>query len=135
MDIRRMDDPISVSPQIKLENAHKLSALGFESIICNRPDGEEAAQPATADICQAAMGAGLDFRHIPVVESKITDNDIALFRPALIDLPKSILAYCRSGARSATLWALSMVETASIEHVMATAGEWLASHELKGEAG
>lgn len=135
MDIRRMDDPISVSPQIKLENAHKLSALGFEFIICNRPDGEEAAQPATADICQAAMGAGLDFRHIPVVESKITDNDIALFRPALIDLPKSILAYCRSGARSATLWALSMVETASIEHVMATAGEWLASHELKGEAG
>ncbi len=123
MDIRKIDDTISVSPQIGLENTNELAALGFKSIICDRPDAEEADQSTGADVCQAPMGAGLDFRHIPVIGSNITDNDIALFREALAVLPKPILAYCRSGTRSATLWALSTAETTSVEHVMATAAE------------
>ena len=35
MDIRKINDSISVSPQIKLEDAHELARLGFKSIISN----------------------------------------------------------------------------------------------------
>lgn len=107
MDIRKINDSISVSPQIKLEDAHELARLGFKSIISNRPDGEENGQPTADMICMAAEAAGLEFRHIPVVASDIGDRDIALFDEAMKDLPKPILAFCRSGTRAATLWALS----------------------------
>lgn len=107
MDIRKINDSISVSPQIKLEDAHELARLGFKSIISNRPDGEENGQPTADMICMAAEAAGLEFRHIPVVASDIGDRDIALFDEAMKDLPKRILAFCRSGTRAATLWALS----------------------------
>ncbi|MCL4675300.1 MAG: hypothetical protein KJZ59_04565, partial [Pararhodobacter sp.] len=74
---------ISVSPQIKLEDAHELARLGFKSIISNRPDGEENGQPTADMICMAAEAAGLEFRHIPVVASDIGDRDIALFDEAM----------------------------------------------------
>ncbi|WP_416067469.1 TIGR01244 family sulfur transferase [Rhizobium sp. ZK1] len=107
MDIRKVDDSISVAPQMKLEDVHELARLGFKSIISNRPDGEEDGQPNADMVCMAAEGAGLEFRHIPVVASSIGDRSVALFGEAMKDLPKPILAFCRSGTRAATLWALS----------------------------
>jgi sulfide:quinone oxidoreductase len=100
MDIRKINDSISVSPQIRLEDAHELARLGFKSIISNRPDGEEDGQPSAESICMAAEGAGLEFRHIPVVASNITDRDVTLFADGMKDLPKPVVAFCRSGTRS-----------------------------------
>ena len=37
-----------------------LAASGFRSIICNRPDGEEAGQPPAATLAEAAAAHGLD---------------------------------------------------------------------------
>ncbi|MFB2553472.1 TIGR01244 family sulfur transferase [Ensifer soli] len=107
MDIRKINDSISVSPQIRLDDAHELARLGFKSIISNRPDREEDGQPTADMMGMAAKGAGLEFRHAPVVASDIGDRDIALFGEALKHLPKPVLAFCRSGTRAATLWALS----------------------------
>ena len=72
MDIRKINDSISVSPQIRLDDTHELARLGFRSIISSRPDGEEDGQPNAESICMAAAGAGLEFRHIPVIASSIT---------------------------------------------------------------
>lgn len=107
MDIRRIDDSISVSPQIELEAVQDIARLGFKSIISDRPDGEEEGQPSANRVCAAAEGAGLEFRHIPVVAASIGDRDVALFAEAMKDLPKPVLAFCRSGTRAAMLWALS----------------------------
>ncbi len=107
MDIRNINDSISVSPQIRLDDTHELARLGFRSIISSRPDGEEDGQPNAESICMAAAGAGLEFRHIPVIASSITERDITLFADAMKDLPRPILAFCRSGTRAAMLWALS----------------------------
>ncbi|MFW7354639.1 MAG: TIGR01244 family sulfur transferase [Brucella sp.] len=107
MDIRKINDSISVSPQIKLDDAHELAQLGFKSIISDRPDGEEDGQPKADMVCMAAEGAGLEFRYIPVVAANISDRDVALFSEAMKDLPKPVLAFCRSGTRAATLWVLS----------------------------
>ncbi|ENN88566.1 protein of unknown function DUF442 [Rhizobium freirei PRF 81] len=121
MDIRRINDSISVSPQITPQDAHELIRLGFKSIISNRPDGEEAGQLTAQAVCMAAEGAGLEFRHIPVVASSIGDRDITLFAEAMKQLPKPVLAFCRSGTRAATLWALSEAPTRGADIVLAAA--------------
>ncbi|SIQ51626.1 sulfide:quinone oxidoreductase [Rhizobium sp. RU20A] len=107
MDIRRLDTSISVSPQIGLDDINEFARLGFRSILSARPDGEEEAQPSADSVCLAAEGAGLEFRHVPVVASSISERDVVLFQKAVEDLPKPILAFCRSGTRVAMLWALS----------------------------
>lgn len=119
MDIRKLTDEISVSPQIRLEDTHDLARLGFRSIISDRPDGEEDGQPAADAVGAAAEGAGLEFRHIPVVASDIGDRDIALFAAGMQDLPKPVLAFCRTGTRAAMLWALSQAATHGADAVLA----------------
>src|SRR3546814_3223023 len=80
-----------------------LAASGFRSIVCNRPDGEEAGQPTAAAIAAAAEAHGLRFVHIPVMSGGIDEGDVATMARALADLPAPVLAYCRSGARSEQL--------------------------------
>src|SRR3546814_14684481 len=61
----------------------------FRSIVCNRPDGEEAGQPTAAAIAAAAEAHGLRFVHIPVMSGGIDEGDVATMARALADLPRS----------------------------------------------
>src|SRR3546814_5317061 len=54
MTIRSLTPALSVSPQIDPADVVALAASGFRSIVCNRPDGEEAGQPTAAAIAAAA---------------------------------------------------------------------------------
>lgn len=110
MQIKPLTATISVSPQITPGDVAAIAAAGFKSIICNRPDGEGADQPLFSEVQNAASGLGLQARYVPVVTGKVSDADVAAFRAALEDLPKPVLAYCRSGTRSTTLWALAEAE-------------------------
>ncbi len=76
-------------------------------MICNRPDGEGADQPAFAEIETAARAAGLQAAYQPVISGQVKDADAEAFGALLATLPKPVFAYCRSGTRSATLWSLS----------------------------
>src|SRR3546814_7968304 len=67
MTIRSLTPALSVSPQIDPADVVALAASGFRSIVCNRPDGEEAGQPTAAAIAAAAEAHGLRFVHIPVM--------------------------------------------------------------------
>jgi sulfide:quinone oxidoreductase len=97
----------SAAPQIGAEDVAELAALGYRSIICNRPDDEDAGQPPVAEIRAAAERQGLGFAFVPVVSGRIDEDDVADFRAALADLPAPVLAYCRSGTRSRNLWLLA----------------------------
>ncbi|MEH3116391.1 MAG: TIGR01244 family sulfur transferase [Methylorubrum populi] len=105
MTFKRLDDRLSVSPQPGLGDIARAAREGYRSIISNRPDGEEAGQPTAAAIRAEAERHGLAFAHIPIEPGKATDAD-AMAR-ALDTLPGPVLAFCRSGARSTTLWALA----------------------------
>ena len=107
MDIRKLNDDFSVGQQIRTEDVEKLAELGFKSIICNRPENEDANQPDFASISKAAVDAGLNAHHIPVVPGGITNHDINAFALALSEFPAPIFAYCRTGTRAAALWALT----------------------------
>jgi sulfide:quinone oxidoreductase len=107
MDLRKLTSNFSVSPQIAAADIAAIKAAGFRSVVCHRPDGESADQPLFQEIAEAAEAQGLTIRHQPVVSGKLTDADAAAFAAMLDELPKPVLAYCRTGTRSASLWSLA----------------------------
>ncbi len=102
-----LSQTLSVAGQISLADLHALAAAGFKSIVCNRPDGESPGQFSSQDLATAARQAGLTMAYLPVVAGRVTTQDGREFGDLLEQLPGPVLAYCRSGMRSATLWALS----------------------------
>lgn len=132
MTPRMLDERLSVLPQIQPEDLPTLAAMGFRSIISNRPDGEAPDQPATAEIASAARAAGLQFEHVPVVGSAISDGDIARFGTLLDTLPGPVLGFCKTGTRSATLWALSQARQQPVAQLLQAAAQ--AGYDLSGQA-
>jgi len=120
---KRLSNRLSVTPQIDPADMRELAAAGFRSVISNRPDGEEPDQPDWATIERAARDAGMEARHIPVTPDAITDDHASRFAAALEELPGPIVAFCRTGKRSATLWALSEAGRLSADAIVRTAGD------------
>jgi sulfide:quinone oxidoreductase len=106
VQIKQLTPFLHVSPQITEAELGVLAAQGFRSVINNRPDDEGEGQPASAALAAAAEGLGLAYRHIPVVSGQVTDADVTYFAEALGELQGPVLAFCRTGTRSTTLWAL-----------------------------
>ena len=104
MELKQLTPDLSASGQIALSDLPAVKAAGFGGVIVARPDGEDAGQPDFATVRAAAERAGLQVRHVPVVPGQITPEDIDAFAAALAALPAPVLAWCRSGARVASLW-------------------------------
>jgi sulfide:quinone oxidoreductase len=64
MIIKAINAGLSVSPQVLPEDISAIAAAGFRSVMCNRPDGEGADQPAFAEIEAAARAAGLEAAYL-----------------------------------------------------------------------
>jgi uncharacterized protein len=108
IELTRHDDDFATAGQIVPEQMAEIARLGFRAVIDNRPDGEGgAAQPGAAELKIAAEDAGLGFVYQPVVGSAITMHTVQEFAGHLDALPKPILAFCRSGARSEMLYRLA----------------------------
>jgi len=106
MELKKINDRVSVSPQISVEDIEAIKQAGFKTIINNRPDGEAPDQPASAEIKAAAEAAGLNFVEIPMGREGVSPEMITQTQAAFAS-DEPVLAYCRSGTRSTTLWALS----------------------------
>jgi uncharacterized protein (TIGR01244 family) len=96
----------SVSAQIEPGALPEIARLGFGHIVNNRPDGEVPGQPDGADIEAAAHAAGLGYTAIPVDHSGFSVEQVAAMSACMLSA-KPVLAFCRSGTRSAMLWALA----------------------------
>jgi uncharacterized protein (TIGR01244 family) len=103
---RPLGDTVLVSGQIRPEDMAGFAAHGVTTIVNNRPDGEEAGQPTGAEVEEAARAAGLDYVHIPISDG-FSDEKIAAMDSALASADGAALIYCKSGTRSAFLWALA----------------------------
>lgn len=121
MKIATLTPSFSVSHQISAADLGSLAAQGFRAVISNRPDGEAGDQPANAALAAAARRAGLAYREVPVVSGKISDDDVAAFARALDEVEGPVLAFCRTGTRSATLWALAEAQRREPQAILATA--------------
>ena len=103
--IRPIDTDVCVAPQLWPEAMAEAASLGFRSIVNNRPDFEHGPdQPTNAAIEAAAVAAGLEYRFLPVSGGGQTPEEIAAFAKLLDELPRPLLAFCRSGARSTNLF-------------------------------
>lgn len=132
MDIRKIDDTISVAPQISVDDVAEAARLGYKTLVANRPDHEEPGQPSMADIEAAAKAEGLDWVYMPVQSGNITDEDVDRFAPMIREAEKPVLAFCRSGTRCTVLWALSAARTAPAQDIFTKARN--AGYDISGLA-
>ena len=130
MDIRQVSDQFFVAPQIREADLTALKEKGVQSIICNRPDGEGADQPTFQELASTAERLGIKTRYIPVTGGMVQDDDASDFGAALDELPKPILAYCRTGTRSATLWSLSQAKSLPVSDILQATKA--AGYDMKG---
>jgi sulfide:quinone oxidoreductase len=107
MQLKRLSDEVTVTGQVQPADLAAVKAAGFRSILCNRPDGEVPGQPSYAEIEAAAAGLGLAASHQPVRPAALSDADATRFKALVAELPKPVLAFCGSGARSTSLWRLA----------------------------
>lgn len=110
MAIRQLANRLYVSPQLTQTDIQNAADLGIQSIICNRPDGEEDGQPAFQQIKQWCEAAGIQHVvHQPVVAPSINRQDVDRFQDLLAEAQQPVLAYCRTGTRCSLLWAYHQV--------------------------
>ena len=103
--VQRLSADVCVAPQLGPEAMAWAAQAGFKSVVNNRPDFEGGPdQPTSAAIEAAAKAAGLHYAHLPVQPAVQTPDEIARFAALLADLPKPILAFCRTGTRSGKLY-------------------------------
>ena len=133
MDLKRINDHVSVSGQIRPEDVATLKDLGFVAIVNNRPDGEAPDQPAGAEIEAAAKAAGLPYYSIPLGREGVNPTLVAETKAVLEGSSGPVFCFCRSGTRSTTLWALSQAGEAPAEEIIAQAAE--AGYDMSHLAG
>ena len=129
-EIRKVTENFAVSPQISEEDVAEIAAAGYKTIIANRPDGEGGPdQPAMGAIRAKAESLGLAFHALPF--SGGPSHDIAARQGELIfEAAKPVLAYCRTGTRSVTAWALSRAGEDPADDVISAASN--AGYDLEG---
>ena len=130
MDIRILTPELSVSPQIVPADVPALQAAGYRALVCNRPDGEGNDQPLFSEIEEAARACGIEAHYLPAESGKVSDRQGAEFGALLARLPKPVLAYCRTGMRSTTMWALSQSGKRPLSEIIDAASH--AGFDLKG---
>lgn len=108
--MRQLDDQVTVSGQIQPGEVAELKRQGITAIINNRPDGEEPGQPLGKDIEAAAEEAGIAYHSVPIIRG-IGPGEIEPMRELFeANSDGKILAFCKSGTRSALAWAVARHE-------------------------
>jgi uncharacterized protein (TIGR01244 family) len=108
--IRQLDDRTLVSGQIAPHQVAGLAEQGVTLLVNNRPDGEEPGQPLASEIEQAAAAAGISYRFVPIIRG-IGPADVEEMQKALRNAKDGkLLAFCRSGTRSALTLAVAQRE-------------------------
>lgn len=110
MDLRPVTDGFAVAPQLELDDFSELARLGFRHVVNNRPDGELPDQPSSAEAQVAAKAAGLTYVHAPFAGPPPAAAIDAL-QQQLASATGPVIAYCRSGTRSITAWAIAQAKS------------------------
>ncbi len=130
VDIRKVTDTFAVAPQIGPEDVEAIAAAGYKTLIANRPDGEGGVnQPRMGPIRAKAEALGLTFVALPFSGAP-TPEIVERTGSILSEAPSPMLAYCRTGTRSITAWALVHAGQGSAEEIIEAAGQ--AGYDLSG---
>ena len=98
---------VSVAGRLDHADIDELAQAGVRTIINNRPDGEDPGQLPAAEARRVAEAHGIVYHHIPITAATLSRADVDAFAAVLRQAPSPVVAHCRSGTRSALLWALT----------------------------
>lgn len=105
----QLNEDYAVAPQMSPDEVRSAAKQGFKSLLINRPDGEGGpAQPTSQEMIELAESLGMTAIYLPIISGGPTEADVEEFAIVIETLPKPVLAYCRSGNRSATTYALAV---------------------------
>ncbi|MEO6012158.1 MAG: TIGR01244 family sulfur transferase [Devosia sp.] len=121
LELKRINDQMSVSPQISPDDFTQIKAAGFVSVINNRPDGESPDQPSSMVMQAAAEAAGLTYHYIPLGRDGVSPEMIEETKAVLEGSNGPVFAFCRSGTRSTTLWALAQAGKMPAQEIVSAA--------------
>ncbi len=121
MKIRPLTENFAVSPQLHPRDVAQLAAQGYKTIINNRPDGEAWGQPRGAEIEAQAQAHGLAYHHVPVSNRGLAPGQVEKIAAIQDQAGGPVLAFCRSGTRSAHAWALSQAGKMAAEDIIRAA--------------
>lgn len=107
--MKKVTDELWIAPQLQEPDIIAAAGKGFATVVNNRPDGEEPGQPTAAQNRKAAETHGLKYYHLPVVSGQISEGQVRDFQKALVASDGPVVAHCKSGTRSLTLWAIGEV--------------------------
>jgi uncharacterized protein (TIGR01244 family) len=107
MKVSKLTDTIAVTGQISPAQVAEIAEAGFSVLVNNRPDGEEAGQPDSAQIEAAAVSAGLTYHHLPVTATDFPGPDAAHMAALFDDESRPVFAFCRTGTRCTNLWVVT----------------------------
>lgn len=134
-DFIQVTDTFYVSPQISSSDLKRAAEDGFSVIIMNRPDGETPDQPPLSMLMDCASKEGLSFQHIPITAPP-GPADVNATQNALKEAAgKKVLAFCRSGTRSVTLWVYAQVADGNMTIDDALSAARKAGYDLSGHRG
>jgi uncharacterized protein (TIGR01244 family) len=111
--LKRLDPDYAVSKQIGTSDVALIHSLGFKSILCVRPDGEDPTQELFEEIETMARYTGLEARYVPLPVGSPAPVIVTAFAEAFAELHKPIFAYDRDGSRAEILYDAMKAATAS----------------------
>lgn len=123
MDLRHLTPEFAVAPQIALSDVPRAAAMGFTTLINNRPDAEVEPDLSSAAFARAAQAAGLAYHYLPYVPGEMTPELVAAFEAVAGAAQGPVLAWCRSGTRSSHLWAMWQAPSRPLAEILATAAQ------------
>ena len=123
MDIRQLTPDYAVSPQIDPQDIPAIAALGFTTIIDNRPCAEVPPSHQADAMQAAATAAGLAFVALPVTHATLSPDLAAQQLDACTQAQGPVLAYCASGTRSTIVWAMTQAGKRDTDEIVQTAAQ------------
>jgi len=110
MQAFKLTESLTVCGQIGVDAVGAIAELGYRVLINNRPDGEEAGQPSSAEIAAAAARSGLEYHYMPVTALTFPGDQFAEMTALFDDSARPVFAFCRTGTRCTNLWVVSRPE-------------------------
>ena len=107
--MKQVSDKLFVSPQVTRAELMQAQAAGIAAIVNNRPDGEEPGQPSAASNAAIAAELELGYTHIPVAPGQYSLEQVRALQAAIAAAEGPVLAHCKTGTRSASLYAIGKV--------------------------
>ncbi|WP_448188271.1 TIGR01244 family sulfur transferase [Azospirillum sp. sgz301742] len=105
--LSKIDDEVFATGQLYDDDFAELARQGVKTIVNNRPDGEEPNQPTAGHGAELAAKYGMAYHYIPVGREGPTEQAVDQMAAVLKDSAVPMVAHCRSGARSSSIYAMA----------------------------